>query len=163
MLSINFLNAESGIVGSAEIGPVSGADRGHQTGLVFRQQSGIVPAGTRTIDVKLTMTRYNGTYNDGYADNLSLILLGPAPFNIFQWEYVDPQDPSQGKRESNVLAPGGYGLHAEPGLQASCKNLTKAYPDWCRPHQCQPQHRQFDRRGLEPCKPHECEISLPQI
>jgi uncharacterized protein YjbI with pentapeptide repeats len=51
----------------------------------------------------------------------------PAPFSIYKWEYIDPNDPGQGKRESNTLTPSGYGLHAEPGLLASNRNLTMAY------------------------------------
>ena len=85
VLSIDFLSARSSILGTAEIGPVSDADRGSQTGLLFRQETGLVPPGTRTIHVKLTMTRLNGTYNDGYADNLSLILHGatvPEPNSL---------------------------------------------------------------------------------
>ena len=30
--------------------------------------------GTRFIEIKLDMFRYAGSYNDGYADNLSLVL-----------------------------------------------------------------------------------------
>jgi hypothetical protein len=85
VLSIVFLNACSSILGTAQIGPVADADRGSQTGLLIRQETGVVPARTRTIDVRLTMTRLNGTYNDGYADNLSLILHGatvPEPNSL---------------------------------------------------------------------------------
>ena len=130
VLSIRFLDAANEVIDTAAIGPVTNADRGRQTALLLRQETGIVPSGTRSIGVELQMTRLNGTYNDGYADNLSLVFhapLPPAPFNIFQWKYVNPHDPSQGKLESSVLAQSGFGLHAEPGLQATGKNLTKAY------------------------------------
>jgi hypothetical protein len=33
---------------------------------------GYVPAGTRKVVVTITMTRTAGSYNDGYADSLSL-------------------------------------------------------------------------------------------
>ena len=64
------------VLGSAEIGPVGAADRESQTGLLGRATSGLVPVGTRQIVVTLVMTKQEGvgTYNDGYADNLSLVL-----------------------------------------------------------------------------------------
>jgi hypothetical protein len=62
------------VLGSAEIGPVTAADRDNATGLLARDATGLVPAGTRQIVVTLVMTidPTIGTYNDGYADNLSL-------------------------------------------------------------------------------------------
>ena len=47
--------------------------------------------------------------------------------DIYQWEWVDPLDPSQGKQQSTTLTPDGAGLVAEPGLNASNDDLTKAY------------------------------------
>lgn len=46
--------------------------------LQYRVSSGAVPAGTRTIVVTLQMTRDGPpefTHNDGYGDDLSLVLL----------------------------------------------------------------------------------------
>jgi hypothetical protein len=42
----------------------------------FLEQSsnGPVPMGTRSVLVVLSMTRQEGSSNDGYADNLSLVL-----------------------------------------------------------------------------------------
>lgn len=64
------------VLGSAEIGPVTAGDRENATGLLYRDAAGFVPVGTRQILVTLVMTkdRSEGTYNDGYADNLSLVL-----------------------------------------------------------------------------------------
>jgi hypothetical protein len=42
--------------------------------MLFRSRAGRVPAGTRSIRVKLVMTRTAGSDNDGLADNLSLVL-----------------------------------------------------------------------------------------
>ena len=78
VLSLSFLNAASMTLGSASVGPVTEADRGGATGTLFRQETGLIPIGTRTIDVTLTMTRLAGAYDDGYADNLSLVL-SPVP------------------------------------------------------------------------------------
>ncbi len=78
VLGLLFLNASGGAVGTAAIGPVTAADRSGVTGMLFRQTKGIVPVGTRSIQITLTMTRLEGINNDGYADNLSLILT-PVP------------------------------------------------------------------------------------
>src|SRR5712692_8263284 len=74
VLSITFKNGDQ-VLGSAQIGPVTAADRGNATGLLARSTSGAVPVGTREILVVLQMTRAPVFfYNDGYADNLNLTL-----------------------------------------------------------------------------------------
>ena len=54
--------------------------RGNVTGLLSRRTTGTIPAATRCILVNLDFNRFSGTgtYNDGYADNLSLVLGGAA-------------------------------------------------------------------------------------
>src|SRR5262245_10537538 len=47
--------------------------------------------------------------------------------DIFQWEYINPADPSQGKQPSATLAPDGAGVDAVPGANFSYRNLTMAY------------------------------------
>lgn len=76
-LSITFESATGTALGTASIGPVSAADRGNVTKLLPRGTSGNVPTGTRQIEVLLQITRTTGSYNDGYADNLSLVLTAP--------------------------------------------------------------------------------------
>lgn len=78
VFSAVFLSSGGGVLGTAQIGPVSAADRLSQTGLLFRSSSGTVPVGTSSIFFDLQMTRMEGSYNDGYADNLSLTLDAPA-------------------------------------------------------------------------------------
>ena len=57
----------------ASIGPSLPADRGGQTGLVPYKMSFQPPwDGTSRWLILLRMVRYAGSYNDGYADNLSL-------------------------------------------------------------------------------------------
>jgi uncharacterized protein YjbI with pentapeptide repeats len=58
---------------------------------------------------------------------LLLVFNNPARADIFQWEYVDPADPSQGKRQSRMIAPDGAGVDAAPGADLSHRNLTMAY------------------------------------
>ena len=50
-----------------------------------------------------------------------------ARADIFQWEYINPADPSQGKQQSTTLAPDGAGVDAVPGADLSGRNLTMAY------------------------------------
>src|SRR5262245_230376 len=47
--------------------------------------------------------------------------------DIFQWEYVNPADPSQGKQQSTTRAPDGAGVDALPGANLTSRNLTMAY------------------------------------
>ncbi len=78
LLTATFLDAGATILGSDSIGPVVAADRGNQTGLFLRQSLGTLPVGTRQIRLELAATRFVGTSDDGYADNL-LLLLTPEP------------------------------------------------------------------------------------
>jgi uncharacterized protein YjbI with pentapeptide repeats len=52
---------------------------------------------------------------------------GAVRADIFQWEYFNPADPSQGKRQSTTLAPDGAGVDATPSTGLSGRNLTRAY------------------------------------
>lgn len=47
--------------------------------------------------------------------------------DIFQWEYINPANPSLGKQPSTTLAPQGAGVDALPGANLFGRNLTKAY------------------------------------
>lgn len=71
-----FLSGGGATLGSASIGPVTATDRGNITGLLFQTTSGFIPVATREIQIIIEMTRAAGSYNDGYADNLSLKLSG---------------------------------------------------------------------------------------
>jgi len=75
-LAAVFRNAQGGTIGEAKIGPVLNADRRGKDGLMRRETSGYLPAGTRSIVFRLAMTRTSGRYNDGYADELSFVLSG---------------------------------------------------------------------------------------
>jgi hypothetical protein len=76
VLSLSFRNAGGAEVGTASIGPVTATERADNTGLLPKSATGTVPAAARSVIVTLTMTRLEGTANDGYADNLSLVLTG---------------------------------------------------------------------------------------
>lgn len=79
-LFVSFLDLSGQMLGSTEIGPLSPADRGNQTGLFYREASGLLPTQTATLQFWLTMERLGGGDNDGYADNLSFVLsAAPVP------------------------------------------------------------------------------------
>jgi hypothetical protein len=78
VLSLSFLDISNGVLGSTSLGPVTNVERASLTGLLFRQTTGFLPTSTRSITVNLLMTRLEGSYNDGYADNLSLQLTAAA-------------------------------------------------------------------------------------
>jgi hypothetical protein len=49
------------------------------TALVARTEAGPVRAGTRQISVRIDAIRQEGSYNDGYIDNVSLVLANSGP------------------------------------------------------------------------------------
>lgn len=69
-----FKDSGSSMLSTLTIGPVTASDRSGATGFLFLSDSVIVPASSRNIDVVITSTRSAGTWNDGYADGLSLVL-----------------------------------------------------------------------------------------
>ena len=77
-LTVSFLSASGGVLGSATLGPVTNTDRENRTGLWYRRAIGQIPTGTRSANVVLTMAWKASSTNDGAADNLSLILNSPA-------------------------------------------------------------------------------------
>jgi hypothetical protein len=46
---------------------------------LFRTISTAIPEGARSIIVEMDATRLQGSYDDGYADNLSLVVSGGVP------------------------------------------------------------------------------------
>jgi hypothetical protein len=78
-ITATFLDGSSISLGSLTIGPVTEPDRAGATTLLFRSISGEVPEGTRSIEVEMDATRFEGSYDDGYADNLSLVMSGGGP------------------------------------------------------------------------------------
>ena len=70
-----FLSASGAKLGRAiRIGPVTAASRNSATGMLPKAVTSVVPRKTRTIRVTLGASRNDGSYNDGYADNLVLTL-----------------------------------------------------------------------------------------
>lgn len=78
LLYVSFLDATGAEIGHSAIGPVMPQDRGNATGLVYRQDSGLLPVGVAQLQFSLSMERLGGGDNDGYADNLRFVLT-PVP------------------------------------------------------------------------------------
>ena len=77
---VRFLEANGTELSTATIGPVGAQRRGGETGLLCEETQGTVPQGTRQMEVVLT-AKWSSGYNDGYADNLSVVFADPAdPF-----------------------------------------------------------------------------------
>ena len=74
---VEFLD-ESGVeIGESLLGPVTNTQRGNVTGLLYREATGFVPVGTRTALFALETFYAAGAGTDGYADNLSFVLIAP--------------------------------------------------------------------------------------
>ena len=78
VLTVQYQTWSATVLGSATFGPVLSADRGGVSELLPFSQNGSIPSGTRVIHVLLTMTRTDGSGNDGLADSLSLLLSAPG-------------------------------------------------------------------------------------
>ena len=71
-MDLKFLKADGTELAVASVAAVGAGEREGATGLFYREAQGVVPQGTRQIEVILKATWASG-YNDGYADNLSVI------------------------------------------------------------------------------------------
>jgi hypothetical protein len=77
-LSASFENAKGSALRRVALGPVMAKDRNSVTGSIPRHTIGKVPAGTRSVLVKMLVIRTDGSYNDGSGDNLSLVFSLPS-------------------------------------------------------------------------------------
>jgi hypothetical protein len=73
-VAVTFLDAAGAKLTNGQIGPVTAADRKSKLELLQRTASGAVPAHARSAQVVITATRTDGAYNDGYSDDISLVL-----------------------------------------------------------------------------------------
>jgi choice-of-anchor C domain-containing protein len=96
-LVATFLDVNGTTLRQITLGPVTAEDRRQKTGLFPLSKSGMLPKGTREIEFELQMTRAEGTYNDGYADNLSFRLYRPGLLqSLFRQAkiWLNPDKPS---------------------------------------------------------------------
>lgn len=74
-LRVTWENAAGAAVGKPKpIGDVTAAQRKNITGLLARSTKGTVPTSATQALVTVKMVRVDGGYDDGYADNLSLVI-----------------------------------------------------------------------------------------
>ena len=76
-VTATFLSEAGKKLGVIKIGPVTVTERESITALIQKSASKPVPKKTRSIQVKLAAKRVHPSYNDGYADNVSLTLAAP--------------------------------------------------------------------------------------
>jgi hypothetical protein len=86
---VTFLDGSNAAISTVTLGPVTQEDRGGLNGvtpgvteLLLRASSDVIPDNTRALLFTLTATRYFGTNDDGYADNLSFVANGPSDVTV---------------------------------------------------------------------------------
>lgn len=77
-VTLLFNDSQGQSLGTAGIQGPFATERQFSTKLVWLVDSGFVPVGTRSITIVISMARTTGTYNDGYADGVSLRLSAPV-------------------------------------------------------------------------------------
>jgi hypothetical protein len=81
-ITVQFLAGDGTSLGFGKIGPVTALDRWLQTGLLERDTSGVIPVGTRSVQVVVTLKESNPAalgYNNAYADDVSLTVGAALP------------------------------------------------------------------------------------
>jgi len=78
-LTATFFDVSADDLGQVTVGGDNESARNGLTTLLFDSAAGTIPYGTESIEFTLQMTRLYGSYNDGYADNLSFVAVDPAP------------------------------------------------------------------------------------
>lgn len=77
--NVAFFSSSGEVIDVLQMGFPTAADRGGISGLLSYTKTARLPGGTRSIRYTLTAQRTDGSYNDGYADNLSLTLAETDP------------------------------------------------------------------------------------
>ncbi len=85
------------------------ADRQGLTALLSTARTVAVPVGTRAIHAVLTMTRTDGTFNDGYADSLGVKLRLRTSLNLVVTDPGDNGGPNQLRAKLAMLQAAGGG------------------------------------------------------
>ncbi len=119
------------------------SQRGNVVKLLDKDINGTLPKGTRSVQIQMHFERESGTYDDGYADNLSFVLTKPNSattgtisgevFNDTNGDskldnsekgesgwivYVDSDNDGQydpGETEVKTNSSGDYSLNLKPG------------------------------------------------
>jgi uncharacterized repeat protein (TIGR01451 family) len=78
-LSAEWRDAGGNAVLTQVLDPVTRIERRDRSGFLPRQSIDVIPASATRVVITLTGTRFNGTVNDGYIDNISLQLVTGNP------------------------------------------------------------------------------------
>jgi hypothetical protein len=78
-VTATFLSPGGNATGSIALPTVTNTERNGLTALLPRSAAGPVPPGTRAVSVRIDATRDEGSYNDGYIDNVSFVLGSGVP------------------------------------------------------------------------------------
>lgn len=79
VVTASFLDASGNVLGAPGVlNGVTASARGNANTFLAKSVTGNVPVGTRSIAVQLQFINTSGSYNVGYADNLSLTLSTPV-------------------------------------------------------------------------------------
>ena len=133
-VTVQFLSATGTALGSVTLGPVTPLQRHGVTGLRYRSQSGTVPKRTAKAVVTLVITRLEGNYNDGSADNISLVLTSPFGRNLIV--NGDAEADTGASSNQQVIAPSGWKTTGQ--LTAVQYGIPGGFPDHNSPG---PKHR----------------------
>lgn len=77
-VAAEFVGGSGAVLSSLTVGPVTPDERDRDLKFVQKTAAAEVPTGTRAIRVTMTAVQVDGTYDDAYFDNLSLVLAGPT-------------------------------------------------------------------------------------
>lgn len=81
-ITVRFLDGNGAQLGVGKIGPVTALDRWFQTGLLERSTSAVIPVGTRSAQVVVTLRDSNPAtlgYNNAFADDLAFTVGAALP------------------------------------------------------------------------------------
>jgi hypothetical protein len=76
-VSATFVGSDRAKLKTVILGPVTEEQRNGKTSLLSRSSEGSVPKGSRSVQIVMVATRSEGSANDGYVDNVSLVLSKP--------------------------------------------------------------------------------------
>ena len=77
-ITLKFQDAMGVVLKTLMVGGVTANDREKDTGMNFQGRTGLIPVGTRMVNVRLSLDRVNNGNNNGYADNLNFIINAPS-------------------------------------------------------------------------------------
>ena len=75
-MTATFLDGAGAKLGSIQLGPVTAAQRKNATTLLPESKQVVLPRQRRSVSLAMLAVRTDGSYNDGYADNVALSLAG---------------------------------------------------------------------------------------